>query len=133
MANTLSKAGYPKEVSVLEASDMCRENYYWKGKCCLTGWINTNFPPEPDFDPKDNWDSYPQKTIANIKAREVMEKLIIKIHPEEFSWGFEGIEDFSDRTSRKLGLSLGYLAKLYNTMLYKLGYDIKKEDRLKDK
>lgn len=133
----LNIAGYPDEVTIVEASDMCRGNYYKNGRCCLTGWMNINFPArdtlildriledDDDFIERD-------RTKANLRAREILEKLIIKMHSESIDDPdyCDGIEDFNDNVSKKLKLSLGYLAKLYNTMLYKIGYDIPKKYRL---
>lgn len=132
MTIELTKAGYPKEVSVLTGSDMCRGSYYKGIKGCLIGWVNINFPPNKKYNIEDNDDAWGKRTKANEKARKILDKIIIE-ETSISTYEYLGIEDFSDNESRELGLSLGWLAKLYNTMLYKVGYDISKKDRLDTK
>jgi len=131
----LSKAGYPEEVTIVEASDMCRNYYHKNKKSCLTGWINVNFPAKDTFILDrilEDDDDFPKKerTKANLRAREILFELIIKKYSKVYNGSIYSTEDFNDTISKKLKLSLGYLAKLYNTMLYKIGYDVPKKYRL---
>ena len=124
----MNKQGYPEEVTIVGEKDMCRYRYQLKnGKCCLVGWINYNFP-SIEKDPYETKDiSLEVRTEANKKSRQILYNLIKKIHNSN-CWS---IEDFNDEKSKRLNLD--FLARIFNTMLNRIGYSVPKKYQLTKK
>lgn len=125
----MNKQGYPEEVFIVGKENMCRGDYHKNGKCCLIGWVNANFPISDGYNGKRNYDSYNQ-TQANINARTILQDLIDPLISKD---SYEIIEEFNDDYSKKLKLNLDFLARLYNTMLDRIGYVVPKKYQLTKK
>ncbi len=126
----LSKAGYPKEVFIIESSDMCRGNYHKGKKGCLIGQVDSVFHPLREYEFNDAEIYGLDRTRANKKAKEKLKELIEKICGNE---NIDNVEDFNDSYSKKLKLNLDFLSRLFNTMLYEIGYNVPKKYRLNKK